>query len=558
MRARTKRTLVLLLLLLTLTLAACQTSQPPEPTPVAPPVVTDPPPAPQPEPTVGKAQEGCLDPGVDSSTPHASLWLPGRDVIVMSGLCPLQIGENAELISIFPPSQLDAEEMLAGLRVSPQAALNRVKAVPPTGKVVQLQVTLHPGKPGDRVEVSWEGQGQSFGFALERLANPRVVGEYRLGQGEWHPWTEVLTIPQQPASFRFRPTGGLTLDQVVERIRRDLGKTPATVTTISADTVEVTVPALPSLLAFDFWNLEAKHARPGPNGFTLYTGEAPRAVWLDPATGQETVIGEVPADIFQAMLSPDGAYAMLLAYAPESSAVTRAYVMETATGRLRQTNFTDNWAGNELYWQPDRVIFPAIGRMQIWHLSEQREEIIPSEVRHWGPISPDGRYIPGFRVDGDRENPQTMLAPATIYLFDLQSGTERAIPELIDVRVPHSSRPYYVPMIWEGGLLLLGDSQGLPPGGGQETWKPVTLDPVTGKLTPGQGDLPPSAVWPKWLPGPGGWEAAPHGWWGDIKVRQAGGAERSFGQGYAAGWEPGGRLLLIRWNPERRRFRATE
>lgn len=538
-------------------LAGCRAAKPEAP----PPVPVEPAePAPQPPAAVEEPLPGCQHYSRLPDAPYMLFYLAHRVAVVQRGTCAVETGESATYLPIGLPVSLTDAEGLAGVVVEPADVLQQTRILRRDGEL-QIEVGLKAGRPGDRVTVRWRGHAGGrdldFGLEINRKANPGVVGEIRVGQAAWQPWTEVMVVTPQPLSFRFKATGGLPLEELRGRVEQVLGQTKATVEQTGADTLLVAVPAPPPLLYFDFSGLHAPHTSTSLIGYTVYAGEEPRLVWLDPATGQEQAVGKAPVDTHKSFLSPDGKWALFVAYSP-SLWPDRIYVVNTATGQIHLTPFIDSYWMTDVYWQADKLYFGAYERMQVWHFAEARAETFRSQAMQWGPASKDGRFVPGFAVDMDREDAKTWLAPTTVTIFDVQTGTERTFPDLVKVRVPHSSKPFQLPMGWaeDGSYLLLGEATGEITG--VTGWQTFRLIPATRTLSSHGDPLPAGARWIEWEAGPKGWQRNRIAGWGPVRLKAPDGSERQFGEGMTVGWAPDGRLLVARWPVTERRVRYGE
>ncbi|MFZ5815055.1 MAG: hypothetical protein ACOY93_07095 [Bacillota bacterium] len=270
----------------------------------------------------------------------------------------------------------------------------------------------------------------------------------------------------------------------------------------------------------------------------------PRLVALDPATGQEQVLGEVPPDIQTASLSPDGK--RLLAIFLKRELKAHAFLMELATGRSwEQPHPVDLYF--RLGWWEGTAFIASRGRVQAWEPEAGRWEALESQGRYWQSLSPDGRYLAGFTYDFDAVHAHDWRPPATVVLFDLKERTERAYPEVVRARIhPHG---YQFPMIWteDGSGLLLRDRIS------REGFRSVRLDLASGQVTETAEETPTGDPWARTYPGPGGW-AYRLSDWGPVKLVGPDGSEREWGEGRTVGWLPDGRLLVIRWEGSDRRI----
>lgn len=501
---------------------------------------------------------GCFEQSGWPGAPSAAV--SSRDGIwVRSGACALQVAEESFYVSFTLPAAVGKEGALAGLRTTlkeqPKTQVN------PNGDRLDLAVFVDAGQPGERFEVRWQGEAGTstlaLGYQFERLPSPRVTAEVQVGSGGWQPLTNTLVIPAGPLAFRFRLLNGVDPDGFRTRVKDALNPASFHLAEAGPDTFVVTVPAPPSLVKFDFLQLPALHGKVPMNGFAVYVGEAPRLVALDPASGREELVGPAPPDIRAAEISPDGRWAMLFGMGGAGEWEDRIWVLDTVTGKAAETPFRADYWGQRVFWVSGKAVYGAPDRMQVWDLAAGRGEVYPSQARHWGPVSPDGRLIAGYAWDWEREDPE-LRAPASLVLLDLQSGKEEIFPDVVKVRIPHSEAPVRLPMRWQSGGkgLILGEHTGYDQEKAVTTWRYFRLEIATGDVAPyTAAETPVEVRYQTWTAGPGPWEIYQRSNWDEVRLRGPGGAEKTFGYGLPLGWGPDGRLLVIRWNPSIRRWR---
>lgn len=539
-----------------LLLSGCSRPAVTPPAEPAPPPVVERAPAPEPTPTPAP-QPPVITP---VSMAVGSLRRPFyADMSVISGVNAVTIDEEGFDLFFSLPPETTREQAQAALRieapVSPELSFSAQPAELyvfmrfPTGKVgesINVRLTgLLPGLTGD------------LGFALTRGPSPRVTVELSRNGGDWEPLTAIPVLSPQPLAFRFRLHGGADVFRARLQIERALEGVKYRFEQPAPDTLVVTVPESPPLLFFDFRGVPGEHGVIMNAGATVYIGEPPILALLDPATGQEQVLMEVPADLLRGSMSPDGNWLLLSGMAPEQPWEDNVWMANLQTKELRLTDLRDEpYRPVPKVWLPDRLLLPYQGRLQTWHLKSGTTETYQGDAEFWQTASPDGRYIVGYSVDYGRED-QNWLAPASLFIHDVQKGTDAVLPDLVQYRVPHKGVYLFVRTIWEadGRHILVQDvrwaNNALAVGF-------VRVDVTTGQTEPYTGPTPAPQRVEEWHPSPGGWQVRNYGPWAQVSLRAPDGTEQEAGPGLVVGWTSQGKLLLVRWNAEQRRQRMGE
>lgn len=272
--------------------------------------------------------------------------------------------------------------------------------------------------------------------------------------------------------------------------------------------------------------------------------KGPTLVALDPATGAETYLGPMPVDIQEARLSPDGKWAVLTALDPDADFRHHVYVVEAATGKATKLDAAGLVWRLQAAWNDGKVAIPMGATVLSHDLGTGKTEKRTSQADNWGAVSPDHRYLFGFKVAEVKENRMAL----TLVLHDAATGTERVVSSAV-----HIPKPFHAPMtinhVWGPGGLLLWDALEVDENRNVKQQRTVKLDHRKGSLAPTDEVLR-RPVRDAWVTGPGGWQFASSitADWGPVKVRKSDGTgEAAWGTGYALGWRPDGRLLVVRW-----------
>jgi len=499
--------------------------------------------------TAVKLPEGCVD--RSDLLPRATLLdqaFPGfQSQAVVAGTCRLAIhSEELTVYLILPP---DADPAAAEAALQYTGEVKPEVAVMPSVSEHVLAVRFPAGSPGERLTFRLagpfgpEGRQADLGFELERVTTPRVAMDYRYDGGEWLPFEPGSTLPARPVELRFRPVGGADPGQIADRLTAH-----GLAVEKQADALTARLAEPPPYLALDLNGIPADHGLLTTRSLLeLFTGEAPRAVLLNPATGEEQDLGAAPVHVYSTRLAPSGDWAALVATHPADVTGTEVWALNTRSGELHRTGiaFTSLWY--QLHWGPDELVAAAQNRIYHWRAGMTRAAIAQTRGDSFTALSPDGRFLAGITYDMRAED-EHWLAPAGIVLHDLEGGTERVLAEgQVRVRIPHSEAPVQLQLAFtpDGEGLLIREP--LPEFG---SWRYLRLDLASGALE----EVPePAAETPEeWVAGPHGFAYRPtEDIYGDVVVRGPDGTERHYGSAHVAGWLPDGRLLLIRWENAR-------
>lgn len=478
----------------------------------------------------------------------------GKWLWVTSGICPITTDERSREIEFILPPGVDEAVVRAGLTYSGagQVATRFVHQ----DVFTRVYITIPHGPAGEQADLilkgTWGPGGKEvdMGFRLTRVTSARVESDMRLGNGPWEPLKGARLIPPQPLSLRFRLAGGVDAAEFEALLATALGDTDYKLEKPTPGTIIAVLPDPPRMITIEPDRLKSPYGPAEGEAFRLYIGVPPEVVALDPATGQEQVIGTAPPDIWAGSLSPDGRWAMFSTVVPESCYESRVWLMDLTEGTVLETPLRYGYSGTPIAWPSGRLVTASWNQVEIYHLSDGHMETRSVTGRTWTEPSPDGRYLLGYVKHYDRERAD-WHAPITIAVYDLETGQERTFPDVAWAFVTHSGAPPMTRLYWtpDGTGVLINDPRGKDHLiGGQAV---LRLDLETGTTTP--YDLPAPDRAP-WRPGPDGFSYQEPGWftdnWGPVHLRSPGGDKREAGEGLVLGWAPDGALILVRWSNE--------
>lgn len=452
------------------------------------------------------------------------------------GLCPVVTDEESHSVEFILPPNAAEPLVRQGITYSGTGAVG-LRFVPNGRSVV---VTIPPGPAGEQADLRltgpWGPGGATLamGFHLTRVQSARVAAELRLGDGPWEPLRGARQVAAQPLSLRFRLHGNVDPAELRSVVQELLGQADFQWEEPTAGTVVVTVSHPPDRIRFEPLRLHSPYGSVQGERFTLYIGDAPVVVAIDPATGKERVLGTAPLDIWHGSVSPDGRWAMLAQTAAENCLQSRVWLMDLATGHLAEVPLPYAWSDDPIAWPTGRLLTGSQGKLGIYDLATGRLETRTVPGRSWGEPSPDGRYLLGYVRDGERE--KDWYAPITVLIYDVETGEERRFTDVARVRIPHHDVGPTTRLFWtpDGKGVLLNDPLSNDPATGGKAI--LHLDPQTGATAPFTQPLPEGAVRRVWRD------------WGPVTVRLPGGEARQSGDGLVLGEAPDGALILIRWS----------
>lgn len=498
---------------------------------------------------------GCVQVGRSIAASDVAFLPAGMiedpDVLVYEGLCDVIAGPAPFALTFaFPPGTAE-EAIRASLRVEGEdPRLAEFGATSPQGWP-HLLVLLGPASPGDETTVRIagpvgpDGAHADLGFRIVREEHPTVTVEVKQGDGPWRLHAPGEYLPREPLRLRLsfsHPVERQWVDRLMpEALPPEFRNAlPYEATWIDPQTWELHLPEPPPLLRMELRGRDQRGLWIQAGAVHLRTGEPPRLVALDPVTGAETDLGPAPVDIYHWNTSPDGRWVAAEAMRPEDAWDMEVWVIDLLSGEAHRTGMTPPRYFDGYYWLADRLMVPGRNGIQEWDLARRTLKTYESSALYPGPLSPDGRYLPGFRIDYGRADYDSWYAPIDVLVYDLATRTERDYPDAGTTRIAgKDGEPPRLVFAWSEDGLQLYVQRG-------ERWE--VLDEQDGILRPAEVEPPPPSFRgccdP--VPGPAGWAFAPH-WSDDIVLRSPEGEEVRVGAGAPLAWRPDGQLLVIRW-----------
>jgi hypothetical protein len=441
-----------------------------------------------------------------------------------------------------------------------------------------------------------DGTAGDVAVTFCRQTPPKASTTFR-ANNDWLPATAGAVIPpDSPLTVRV----AFTHDMLAETVERSLtgehdksGKSQGDWITglkwLDGRTVELTAdqPA-PSMRL----NLAAAQDQYGlfvPGGVpNLYTGEPPRVLAIDPVSGKETRLADIPPEPNTPTLSPDGQLLRVMSWQMRGG-------RDVPDGQFLLINLTTGAAQpikpEDPGWAPPSGIL-SIAREGLDSLLVARQAgtlLIPGlpDMDRWLE-SPDGKWIAVLLRTGaqaeypsvpvrflmvatdDSNNRKALTGEASMY----EPGKD-GITLYGPVWSPDSTRIAFTQPAKDGAALVVADlttgalrtlAANLP--GVRSSWDPVTWSPDGSKLLAGTAlvDAATGQVlqrvevgagrpfWSKdgqWLLfGAMGWNQ-----WSEVKLYDLRtGRSTSLGEGLALGWRPDGTAVVVRWPNARYRL----
>lgn len=368
-----------------------------------------------------------------------------------------------------------------------------------------------------------------------------IQAEYLSPDGQWLP-AEGALAPAGPLTLRFKLPPGADAADFEAKLAMWKPEVARTIRVPAPDLVEMTVEGPPAHVQI-IWS----GSLPELGSLEMFTGGPPHVVALNPATGAEETLAELPLRPGVPDLSPDGRW---LAVYTETGGTVSVFIVDLTTGQRHRLS-TSPFPDQGLFWYADGAVVSAGHHLHFWDWTRKAESgSVESKAADWCCTSPDGRYLAGYAIEetwkGIGDTPYV-----TVVVHDLQKRTERAYPHAAKARVaPHQ---VVLTLQWapDGRSLLLADNLG------QGKTTPLRLDLTTGQVSPSST---PMREWTfsETVAGPGGWQyrvpdlmkrgGRPGG---PVDLIGPDGKEYHYGEGYIAGWRADGSLLVMRWNVDR-------
>lgn len=173
-----------------------------------------------------------------------------------------------------------------------------------------------------------------------------------------------------------------------------------------ARVVSVTIAEPPAFLLFDARRARDALGLPVPAAiWAFYAGEPPQLCRIDPATGREEAVAEVPPDVFQAALNREGTALLTLSYKLRTKTV-EGRVIDLSSGEASQLEgdfapqwvdygeYLLRWIGAQTYLQAA----PARTKTGLRIVTADGEVVtsLKDPVGSRRSVSPDGRWVAGY------------------------------------------------------------------------------------------------------------------------------------------------------------------
>lgn len=339
----------------------------------------------------GSGEEACVAAAWFHPLPRASVDSPWGGW-ASAGVCPAVADTGATRVRFWLPANVDEAAARAALTYTGPGqpgvtyAHRRDQAL--------LTVLLPPAQPGDAGTIRLdgipgpEGMPVSLGFALERHPLPTLQVDQLADDGSWQPLAAGTTLPLRPVALRLRFPGAWAPMGSIYRQAEQAGVQMAVP---DGETVVLTVTDPPPRLHFDL----TTQVSLGPGGWRNWTvwfgvdfGTPPALVALDPATGAQDLITEVPVDLLASSLSPDGQWALLEVVDPDRPLEAQVWVVDIAAGQRYLTPLRTGVWRYPVAWQPDRVVVPLGATVQTWYLQAARAEVQVYPAGWWTRTHP--------------------------------------------------------------------------------------------------------------------------------------------------------------------------
>lgn len=552
--------------------------------PQPPPGADDPPPEPPPEPAryqLRKVELTLVNSDAGRLLGTRAVTRPGAVVIGTD-----QFTLHAHLSPAPPEEWLRDQVRIDGAAAYPLRPDLLAKGV--------LELTFPPGPAGQEIVVSLSSVDSPLGtpegvtLRLRRTPEPQVALDVAAGAG-WYEITPWDTIPPGAADLRLRFSKAMNQESVEAALLPVLEAVGGSISWPDPATLLWSAPAMPPLLELDLRNVRDQDdlwlAGDLP---VVRSGQGPRLVALDPATGLGTRVADLPPEMFDAALSPDSRSLLLRAYerrAGTEYAPAVVWVVDLVDGGRRQLDAFGTWV-----WLSGNRLWRLAPEEERWEIVTRDGAATPGgqspPLRAPAP-APFGDWLAGVVFGDEQENPPGYLYPAELVLLPLAGGEPVRLQDFVHIFSPPQDWRTRLSLGWapdsprlatlgdtpEGAELVVADSVlGLPraqvrplpelpygsifethwsPTGAHILAGPLILDAVTlatlGRLpAAGGGEAVRNAAWSP----DGQWVMYTDQWddWGPVfAYHLATGNLVRLGSGWPAGWDAGGRALVIQW-----------
>lgn len=425
-----------------------------------------------------------------------------------------------------------------------------------------------------------DGRAGEWSLTVTMTPLPTETLDYRR-DGDWLPYSgEFLT--EKPAELR------LTFEGELDRTSAEaaLAGLPARVTWTGPATLVIRLDDLPGEMPLpvlhDIHGLAPILFPP----LVVYAGEAPRLWVYDPVKGERRALAQIAPDIYNPLISPDGAHLFLYAYKGRVGSVF-PWLVDTASGEARGL---DEWW---LLWlDGDRFLasLPSEDLAAVTVSGETRPSFTPPPQWKYVALSPDGRSLAVYVCRPDKDTGDSLI-PWDLVVVDLDTGKETArLEELVEYYCTYSEGSILGGPAWspDGKRIAAVGDLGLEKGSvvrvvDLETLEVETCAEFSANYLSWQwfSWSPDGRYWlagnllieaaapysvkelgrqdgrPFWSPD-GRWLCRTAGDWGELSIRDMRtGEERSLGRDYLlpCGWDESGLLYFIVWPDADHRYK---
>lgn len=448
-----------------------------------------------------------------------------------------------------------------------------------------LRVTFPEGPAGTRLTVTLPGADgkERVTYRLERVELPRASLAVQV-DGAWVPVSPEQVYPAVSPQIRItfdRPMARATVEQALQRFAWPHGGAAApeglTVAWQDDQTVTVSIKKAPPIFAWSLGGARAQDGLPLNSPMpALHFGEPAYLVAIDPTTGQEERLTNLPAELRGGGVIAGGQKLLL-------EGIRHEYIGAIAPRWIRWLIHLDGRT-ETLPFAGDKFLYvDAAGRLQAFQRGER--------LAHG--LSPDGTRVASLYAEGfgRTDPPPGYLYPHDLVIQSTDGQVLQVVRRVMNLYAPPKDYPLRATLVWspdgkriatlsdepDGGAIAVVDlTTGevrrvatLPPDMGHGTpysffWNgdrflvgPVLFD-ASGRVErklPGYGPFSPDGRWIL-LHRAADHDADPA--WGEVEIASLQTGEvRMLGEGMVLGWRADGKALVARWADWRSRFVAN-